>query len=327
MLNSHQESDALFCEEDDTVKEESSFLDLFGMWDCDEDDDDEEINSLLQKEQECQLYNGNTCLSKGREEAVEWMLRVIGHYSFSALTAVLAVNYFDRFIHAVRSDHTEKPWMSHLAAVSCLSLAAKFDEIHVPLLLDLQVEEPKYVFEAKNIKRMEILVLSTLQWKMNPVTPLSFLDYFTRRIALKFQQICCGFITRCERLILSLISDSRFMGYLPSALASATMLFVITSLNPGIGLEYQDQLVAILGINKEKVHDCCVLIQEVATIKKRNFGCLPRGSSPKGVFDASFTSDNSNDSWALISPSSSPEPLFKKIKTQQNPNTTQFSEP
>jgi len=33
----------------------------------------------------------------------------------------------------------DKPWMTQLAAVACLSLAAKMDETEVPLLLDFQV--------------------------------------------------------------------------------------------------------------------------------------------------------------------------------------------
>ena len=36
----------------------------------------------------------------------------------------------------------------------------------VPLLLDLQVEEIKYVLEEKTIQRIELLVLPTLQWKL-----------------------------------------------------------------------------------------------------------------------------------------------------------------
>ncbi|KAF5951276.1 hypothetical protein HYC85_009220 [Camellia sinensis] len=47
------------------------------------------------------------------------------------------------------------------------------------------VEESKFVFEAKIIQRMELLVLSTLQWKMNPVTPLSFVDHIVRRFGFK----------------------------------------------------------------------------------------------------------------------------------------------
>ncbi|CAL5331135.1 unnamed protein product [Camellia sinensis] len=49
----------------------------------------------------------------------------------------------------------------------------------------LLVEESKFVFEAKTIQRMELLVLSTLQWKMNPVTPLSFVDHIVRRFGFR----------------------------------------------------------------------------------------------------------------------------------------------
>jgi cyclin D3 len=69
----------------------------------------------------------------------------------------------------------------------------------------VQVEESRYVFEAKTIKRMEILVLSTLEWKMNPVTPLSFLDYITRRLGLK-DHLCWEFLRRCERILLSVVA-------------------------------------------------------------------------------------------------------------------------
>ncbi|KAK6130866.1 hypothetical protein DH2020_035384 [Rehmannia glutinosa] len=286
--------------------------------------EDEELSFLLNKEQENEMYNGfeeNPSLAKARGEAVEWMLKVIGYYSFSAVTAVLAVNYLDRFLHSFKSHGEKKPWMTQLAAVACLSLAAKVEETQVPLLLDFQVEESKYVFESKTIQRMEILILSTLQWKMNPVTPLSFLEYIAKR--LKFNR---EFLRRCECLLLSVVSDCRFMCYLPSALATATMLYVISSLEPCIGVEYQDQLQAILGIKKDKVEDCCRLIQEVATSvhfyssNKRKSGSMP--DSPKGVVDVCFSSDSSNDSnWgmgSIASVSSSPEPLSKKIKSQES---------
>ncbi|EXC25146.1 hypothetical protein L484_004318 [Morus notabilis] len=55
---------------------------------------------------------------------------------------------------------------------------------------------------------MELLVLSTLEWKMNPVTPISFLDSIIRRLGLK-DHLCWEFLKRCENIILSLISDIR----------------------------------------------------------------------------------------------------------------------
>lgn len=65
--------------------------------------------------------------------------------------------------------------------------------------------DTKYVFEAKTIQRMELLVLSTLQWKMHPVTPLSFLDHIIRRLGLK-THLHWEFLWRCERLLLSVVS-------------------------------------------------------------------------------------------------------------------------
>ena len=46
------------------------------------------------------------------------------------------------------------------------------------MLLNEQVGDPKFVFEAKTIKRMELLVLNTLNWRLQALTPFSFIDYF-----------------------------------------------------------------------------------------------------------------------------------------------------
>lgn len=285
--------------------------------------DDGELVSLLSKEQInelCENLKTDPYLAGARREAVEWMLKVIVHYSFSALTAVLAVNYLDRFLFNFQCQRG-KPWMTQLAAVACLSIAAKIEETQVPLLLDLQVEDSRYVFEAKTIKRMELLVLSTLQWKMNPVTPLSFLDYITRRLGLK-GHLCWEFLRRCELILLSVLADSRFMSYIPSVVAAATMLHVVNTVEPRLLLEYQNQLLGILGIDKDKVEGCLRLILEFASgghgnqSNKRKFRSVP--GSPKGVMDVSFSSDGSANSGdvSASSVSSSPEPLSKKSRAQ-----------
>ncbi|KAI8017255.1 Cyclin-D3-1 [Camellia lanceoleosa] len=51
-----------------------------------------------------------------------------------------------------------------LVAVACLSLAAKVEETQVPFLLDFQVEESKFIIEAKTIQRMELHGLGC--WKV-----------------------------------------------------------------------------------------------------------------------------------------------------------------
>ncbi|RYQ83757.1 hypothetical protein Ahy_B10g102576 [Arachis hypogaea] len=74
----------------------------------------------------------------------------------------LAINYLHRFLFTF-TVKKKQSWLTYLATVACISLAAKMEETQVSLPLDLQVEDNKYVFEAKIIKKMEILVLSTLE--------------------------------------------------------------------------------------------------------------------------------------------------------------------
>ncbi|GAV64002.1 Cyclin_N domain-containing protein/Cyclin_C domain-containing protein [Cephalotus follicularis] len=335
--------DALYCEEesfgeesyygsiiedesikncDKTVKKKpflsSSLLQHDLVW------DDSELLRLISKEKETHLCFSDVIsdgsLLLARREAVEWILRVKAHYGFTALTTFLAVNYFDRFISSFKFQR-DKPWMGQLAAVACLSLAAKVEETQVPLLLDLQVEESRYVFEAKTIQRMELLVLSSLQWRVNPVTPISYIDHIIRRLGLR-THLHWEFLFRCERLLLSVIADLRIMCYFPSILATATMLHVIKEVEPSGQMEYQNQLLEVLKISEDKVDECYKLIQELLgsnvshnESRKRKHLSIP--SSPNGVIDASFSCDNSNESWAVASSvSSSPERRVKRSRAQ-----------
>ncbi|GAV71731.1 Cyclin_N domain-containing protein/Cyclin_C domain-containing protein [Cephalotus follicularis] len=294
-------------------------------------DDDEELFSLFTKEKKQleqthfsdQNVDGYSSLSLARCEAVKWILNVNARYGFTTLTAILAIDYLDRFLSSAYFQR-DKPWMIQLVAVTCLSVAAKVEEIQVPLLLDLQAEETKYVFEAKTIQRMELLVLSTLNWKMHPVTPLSFLDHIIRRLGLK-THLQWEFLRRCELLLLSLASDMRFISYLPSVLATATMMHVIDQVEPFNPIDYQNQLLVVIKISKDSVNECYKHILELSRTQinaynnpnKRKY--VKMHSSPRSVIDATvFGCDSSNDSWAVgSSVSSSPEPLFKKSRAQE----------
>ena len=139
MLFCEEESISVFEEDESVVKSPSFHL---GFPDHDMLWDDDELLGLISKEDELKPCLSDKALdeflSLCRENALGWIFRVKGYYGFSSLTALLAVNYFDRFITS-RKFQTDKPWMSQLTAVACLSLAAKVEEIRVPLLLDLQV--------------------------------------------------------------------------------------------------------------------------------------------------------------------------------------------
>ncbi|XP_020155287.1 cyclin-D4-1 [Aegilops tauschii subsp. strangulata] len=117
-----------------------------------------------------------------RVDAVDWIWKVHTYYGFGPVTACLALNYMDRFLSLYQIPEG-KAWMTQLLSVACLSLAAKMDETSVPHSIDLQAGDARYVFEAKTIQRMELLVLSTLKWRMQAVTPFSYLDYFLHQLS------------------------------------------------------------------------------------------------------------------------------------------------
>ncbi|TQD80418.1 hypothetical protein C1H46_034008 [Malus baccata] len=146
----------LFCEEgfeeylgDNGSEEESENCDGFSkkqssfpliFLESDRFWENDELSSLISKEEQTHVrFSGEISdryLMAAWKEVVKWILSVKAHYGFSSLTAILAVNYFDRFI-ASPPFQRGKPWMSQLA-VACVSLAAKVEETHMPLLLDLQ---------------------------------------------------------------------------------------------------------------------------------------------------------------------------------------------
>ncbi|XP_038897489.1 cyclin-D3-1-like [Benincasa hispida] len=275
--------------------------------------EDEELVSLFSKENRNTLHNTlphNPSLASARSKAVDWILKVNSHYNFTALTAVLAVDYVDRFLSSPHFQ-IDKPWMTHLTAIASLSLAAKVEETQVPLLLDFQVEENEYFFEAKTITRMEILVLSTLLWRMNPVNPLSFLDYIVRRLGLK-DQLCSEFLCRCERLLLSVIIDCRFVCFLPSVIATAIIFQVINDIEPHVAAKYHDQLLGFLQIDKDKMEECSRFILEASS---RGHSNKWKNKQRFGLVDICSNGRNMNVDIVV----SSPETATKKRKIELPP--------
>jgi cyclin D3, plant len=138
----------------------------------------------------------------GREAAVGWACHAAARLGFSALTATLAAAYLDRcFLGGALRLTGGQPWTARLAAVACVALAAKVEETRVPLLLDLQLcagDEDAYVFEAKTVRRMELLVLSALGWRMHPVTPFSYLQPLLAYAA--------GRLQHCEGVLLAVMA-------------------------------------------------------------------------------------------------------------------------
>ncbi|XP_006659503.2 cyclin-D4-2-like [Oryza brachyantha] len=236
-----------------------------------------------------------------RSEAIDWIWKVYTYYSFSPLTAYLAMNYLDRFLSQYELPEG-KDWMTQLLSVACLSIAAKMEETAVPESLDLQIGEARFVFEAKTIQRMELLVLSTLNWRMQAVTPFSYIDYFLRKLN-GGNAAPRSWLVQSWELILCIATGTGFLVFRPSEIAAA----VTATVAAGVTGVVEDIAKACTHVDKERVLQCQEAIQEsmvsINTVQPKP-ASTRRGSasssssvpqSPVGVLDAGCLSYKSDD--------------------------------
>ncbi|XP_011088164.1 cyclin-D1-1-like isoform X1 [Sesamum indicum] len=190
-----------------------------------------------------------------RQDSINSILKVHSHFQFKPVTAFLSINYLDRFL----SSHIlpETGWPFQLLSLTCLSLAAKMEELYVPLLLDLQMLETTYVFEPKTIQRMELLVMATLKWRLRSVTPFDYLHYFISMLpssaskpdsATTLHSIASNIILNTTRVI-------DFLGFPASVIAAAA---VISAAGQGVNLPttFDDR------VDREMVRSCHQLMEE-----------------------------------------------------------------
>ncbi|XP_039827459.1 cyclin-D2-2-like [Panicum virgatum] len=189
----------------------------------------------------------------------------------------------------------EKPWVQQLLSVGCLSIAAKMEETLVPRCLDFQFCSEKYKFGTESIKNMEIFVMSSLNWRMQAVTPFSYINYFMDKFT-QGKPLSCGFASRCTELILGTLEATKFLQFRPSEIAAAAVLSAATESH---AVDFSSALIASnIPVNKQTVRRCYEAMQEVRLVKKSEEGnaspSVPK--SPYGVLDASCFNFKADDS-------------------------------
>ncbi|KAF8051169.1 hypothetical protein N665_1787s0003 [Sinapis alba] len=260
-------------------------------------------------------FHSQSLDASAREDSVSWILKVQAYYKFQPLTAYLAVNYMDRFLYSRRLPETSG-WPMQLLAVACLSLAAKMEEVLVPCLFDFQVEGVKYIFEAKTIQRMELLVLSVLDWRLRSVTPFSFLSFFAYKID-PLGTFLGFFLSHATKIILSNIKEASFLEYRPSSIAAAAILCVaneLPSLSSAVN-SHESPETWCDGLSKEKIVRCYRLMKAMAiennrrnspkVIAKLRVSVRAASTLMKPSDELSFSSSSSSSSLSSSSSSSS----------------------
>ncbi|KAJ6383379.1 hypothetical protein OIU78_026794 [Salix suchowensis] len=270
-----------------------------------------------------------------RREAVSSVLRV--SCNFDPSLSYLAVNYLDRFLssHGIPQP---KPWLFRLLAVACVSLAAKMKEAEF-CISDIQ-GDGGFVFDAKTIQKMEVLILGALNWRMRSVTPFSFISFFislfkpedpplkqalkarASEIIFKAQNGMCVSLHRsyfCRRKEIGktcsylafwiLIADCwnifcvdiNLLEFKPSLIAASALLYASQELFPMQLLCFRKAISNCSYVNKENLLQCYDAMQEIAMDGYRSeFDMVSSSDTAVNVLDQHFSSSESEKTSGTI---------------------------
>ncbi|XP_074570782.1 cyclin-D6-1 [Curcuma longa] len=169
------------------------------------------------------------------------------------LVAYLAINYIDRFLRR-REIAQEKPWIVRLLSVSCISLASKMKKSG-SVLADLR-GEGGIVFDAQTVRRMELLVLAALDWRMRSITPFSFLRFFVSFCAPAPAPLLQALKSHATQIILKTQSEVKMLGFKPSVVAAAALLAAAYELFPAQFPTFRAAVYSCEFVNEDELWEC-----------------------------------------------------------------------
>ncbi|KAK1260736.1 putative cyclin-D6-1 [Acorus gramineus] len=244
------------------------------------------FSSLFVAESEQSLFDSRDFSPSMRQDAVALIFQFA--LDIDPFVPYLAVNYLDRFL-ARQPVQGEKPWMVRLLSISCLSLASKMMKIDFSIA-DFQREEG-FIFDAQTIRRMELLILGALEWRMRSVTPFCFLSFFLTFFSPNDPPLIASLKARASEILFKAQTGSKcdetehqLMMYKPSIIAATALLSASHELFPIQFPSFRDAISSCVYVNKEKLLMCWNLIQVLVMD-----GC-----------DSAFVMDRSTDTPATV---------------------------
>lgn len=196
-------------------------------------------------------------------------------YNVDRFTAYLAVSYIDRFL-SKQVVLENKPWIIHILVIASLSLAAKMRNIINPITFN----EGGW---SQSIHRMEILILTTLQWRLRSITPYAFLQFFNSLFELSDDSsLSQSLEDRASDIIFSSHYEIKFLNYKPSVLAASAFLCAAHELIPHQVSFFLDAINSkCKHIYKEELLNCWTVMREITVDEVVSSSLL----TPNNVFD------------------------------------------
>ncbi|XP_023244954.1 G1/S-specific cyclin-E isoform X2 [Copidosoma floridanum] len=198
-------------------------------------DPDELWQLMLQKDQETLLNRDSQCFSKHptlqprmRAILLDWLIEVCEVYKLHRETYYRAMDFIDRYLS--RQSNLPKNQLQ-LVGVTCLFIAAKFEEIYPP-----KISEFAYVTDAacteQEILAKERIILKDLEWKLESLIPPTWLSIF--------MQTECGDMTNPNTFIYPQFEGLQY--------SQASQLVDLATLDEG-SLKFSYRMLAVSAIS------------------------------------------------------------------------------
>jgi cyclin A len=152
---------------------------------------------------------------------IDWLVEVAEEYRLVPETLHLSVNYIDRFLAQVPVIRSKL----QLVGVTCMLIAAKFEEIHPPA-----VDEFVYIsdntYSRDEILQMESLVLNRINFQLSVATCKAFLSRLLK--AATANDGCDSTTAHLSSYLCELtLQEYGFLKYRPSEIAAAAMCLAL----------------------------------------------------------------------------------------------------
>ena len=133
-------------------------------------------SNMINEQSHCRFYNPSASYIKYRGILVKWLRNLNNQFHLSRSNFHIAVMYMDYTL----SRYNFTKYKYDLIALTCLLLAAKYDELdrNIPALNDLiDIAKSKIPsVKANEIKQCEAYILKLFEWDLKVVTPLLFVE-------------------------------------------------------------------------------------------------------------------------------------------------------
>lgn len=197
-----------------------------------------------------------------RQRMAEWMYGVVDHCNFRRDIVAVAMAYLDLLL-SKDSDIISSKRTFQLGAITCLYLAMKVYDTTFVKLSSL-VRLGRGLFSESDVLATETKILTKLQWRVHPPTPMCFLRHYTRLIPSTVSTSTSFMITEVSRFVAEIsVCLYKFVKYPASMIAYAALCIAMDGIDDSSLPLWQRQQVYLRIDATASVKHCAPEIQNL----------------------------------------------------------------